>query len=232
MIGNTFDLIAIGQKMLALAGILAFILVFALIVRKNRKYLKYFIAFAMAVHLVYMTWRLLFTIPTMNAVGFIFGCLLFLAEVFALIQSTTHRIMFLKDFKQDEKTLKDLSELPTVDILIATYNEPVSILRNTVAAAVSQNYPKDKFKVYICDDGKRPEVFLLALEYGAIWATRNEHTHAKAGNLNNCLQNYASGELFVVLDADMIPKSTFLERTVGYFEDARHGAGAGAPGVL
>ena len=173
----------------------------------------------MAVHLAYMIWRLLFTIPTMNAVGFIFGCLLFLAELFALIQSTTHRIMFLKDFKQDEKTLNDLSELPTVDILIATYNEPVSILRNTVAAAVSQNYPKDKFKVYICDDGKRPEVFLLALEYGAIWATRNEHSHAKAGNLNNCLQNYASGELFAVLDADMIPKSTFLERTVGYFED-------------
>jgi len=219
MIGNTFDLMAIGQKMLALAGILVFIAIFALVVRRNKKALKYFIAFAMVVHIVYMTWRLLFTIPTQNAVGFIFGVLLFLAELFALIQSTTHRVMFLKDYKQDIKTLKDLSELPKVDILIATYNEPISILRNTVAAAVSQNYPKDKFTVYICDDGKREEVRHLAKEYGAVWAVRDEHIHAKAGNLNNCLQHYASGELFVVLDADMIPKTTFLERTVGYFID-------------
>jgi len=219
MIGNTFNLITIGQKMLTLAGILVFIAIFALLVRRNKKTLKYFIAFAMLVHIVYMVWRLLFTIPTRNAVGFVFGVLLFLAELFALIQSTTHRVMFLKDYKQDIKTLKDLNELPKVDILIATYNESISILRNTVAAAASQNYPKDKFTVYICDDGKREEVRQLAKEYGAVWAVRDEHIHAKAGNLNNCLQHYASGELFVVLDADMIPKTTFLERTVGYFVD-------------
>ena len=219
MIGNTLDLITIGQKMLALAGILVFIAIFALVVRKNRKTLKYFIAFSIVIHIVYMTWRLLFTIPTRNTAGFIFGVLLFIAELLALIQSTTHRVMFLKDYKQDIKTLKDLSELPKVDILIATYNEPVGILRNTIAAAASQNYPKDKFTVYICDDGKREEVRHLAKEYGAVWAVRDEHIHAKAGNLNNCLQHYASGELFVVLDADMIPKTTFLERTVGYFVD-------------
>ena len=219
MIGNTFDLMAISQKMLVLAGILVFIAVFALVVRKNRKTLKYFIAFAMLIHVVYMIWRLLFTIPTQNPIGFVFGVLLFLAELFALIQSSTHRVMFLKDYKQDEKTLKDLKNLPTVDILIATYNEPVGILRNTVAAAVSQNYPKNKFKVYICDDGKREEVSQLALEYGAIWVVRDEHVHAKAGNLNNCLEHFASGELFVVLDADMITKTSFLERTVGYFAD-------------
>lgn len=75
--------------------------------------------------------------------------------------------------------------------------------------------------MYVCDDGRREEVRRMAEEFGAVWATRTEHKHAKAGNLNNCLQNYASGELFMVLDADMICKSTFLERTVGYFSDPR-----------
>lgn len=220
MIGNTLDLIVIAQKMAALANILLGMVIFAWVVRTNHKFLKYFIALAMLVQIVYMIWRLLYTIPTQNAAGFIFGCLLFLSEFLAFIQSTTHRITFLKDYQPDVKTLKNLKSLPSVDILIATYNEPVEILRSTVAAAVNQNYPKDKFKVYICDDGNRHEVEQLAREYGAIWATRKEHIHAKAGNLNNCLKNYASGELFVVLDADMIPKSTFLERTVGYFSDA------------
>ncbi len=216
---NTFDLISIGEKLLALAGMLVLILAFALVVRSNRKALKYFIAFAMGMHLTYMVWRILYTIPTQNSAGFIFGMLLFLAEFFALIQSSTHRIMFLKDYKPESAALSDLKELPTVDILIATYNEPVSILRNTVAAAVSQKYPKDKYTVYICDDGRREEVRALAQEYGAVWAIREKHVHAKAGNLNNCLKHYAKGELFVVMDADMIMKSSFLERTVGYFKD-------------
>ena len=219
MAGTAFNLVLIGQKMLALAVILGFMTVFAFLVHKKPKLLKYFIVFAILISMAYTLWRLFFTIPIHNVVGFIFGMLLFLAEVFALIQTTTHRLMFMNDYKPEIKTLADLKELPHVDILIATYNEPVSILRNTVAGAVSQHYPKDKFTVFICDDGNREEVRQLAEEYGAVWSTREEHIHAKAGNLNHCLQHYASGDLFAVLDADMIPKSSFLERTVGYFAD-------------
>lgn len=219
MLGTSLDLIIISRKLLIMAVILGMMVIFATIVRKNRKYLKYFIALAILVNLSYILWRLFFTLPMMNFIALFFGLLLLLAELFAFIQTTTHRLMFLKDYTPEIKTLDDLDELPTVDILIATYNEPVSILKNTVAAAASQQYPKDKFTVYICDDGSREEVRQLAEAYGAIWAIRDEHIHAKAGNLNHCLEHYARGQLFVVLDADMIPKSTFLERTVGYFSD-------------
>ena len=127
--------------------------------------------------------------------------------------------MFLHDYHHEDIGLDVFDELPTVDILIATYNEPVNILENTIATASSQRYPQDKFKVYVCDDGDRQEVKELAEDYGAIWVRRDNNEHAKAGNLNNCLENYASGDLFAVLDADMITKSTFLERMVGYFID-------------
>lgn len=221
MLGTPFDLqITIG-KLILLSAILAVMLIFATLTHRDRKKLKFFIAFAMLLQTIYMVWRLLFTIPVFNIFSLVLGGLLFLAELVALIQSTTHRLMFLKDYEPVIKTIDDLDEIPTVDILIATYNEPVSVLRNTVAAATSQKYPKDKYKVYICDDGSREEVHLLAEEYGAVWAVRDKHTHAKAGNLNNCLQYYACGELFAVLDADMIPKTTFLEKMVGYFEDPK-----------
>lgn len=217
MLGTPFDLRIITEKMLALAVILSVILVFAFIVRKNHKMLKYFIALAIGLQVTYIIWRVLYTIPTHYALGFFLGILLFVAELIALVQSTTHRLMFMKDFKLDVKTLADLDELPTVDILIATYNEPPDVLRQTVAAAVSQKYPRDKLTVYICDDGRRDEVRRLAEEYGAIWVGREANVHAKAGNLNNCLRHYAKGELFLVLDADMIVKTIFLEKTVGYF---------------
>ncbi len=207
------------MKMAGMAAIVLLTLIFANIAHRDRKRLKYFILFAILLQTVYMVWRFIYTIPMFNLVSIFLGGLLFLAELVALVQSTTHRVMFINDYKPVIKTLADLKELPTVDILIATFNEPVSVLRNTVAAATSQKYPKDKYKVYICDDGRREEVRELAEEYGAVWAIREQHTHAKAGNLNNCLQNYASGELFAVLDADMITKTTFLERMVGYFSD-------------
>jgi len=219
MLGKPFDLQIIAGKLILLSAILALMLVFASLTHRDRKNLKYFIAFAMFIQTVYMVWRLLFTIPVFNIFSLVMGGMLFLAELVALIQSTTHRLMFLKDYEPVIKSIHDLDKIPTVDILIATYNEPVSVLRNTIAAATSQKYPKDKYKVYVCDDGCREEVRVLAEEYGAVWAIREKHTHAKAGNLNNCLQHYASGELFAVLDADMIPKTTFLERMVGYFDD-------------
>lgn len=219
MLGTSLDLLIIGRKMLIMAIILIFMVIFAFIVRKNRKYLKYFIILAILVNFFYILWRIFFTLPMMNVIALFFGLLLLLAELFAFIQTTTHRLLFLKEFKPKIETLADLEELPTVDILITTYNEPVSILKNTVAAAANQNYPKNKYKVYICDDGTREEVRQLAESYGAIWAVREKHDHAKAGNLNYCLKHYARGKLFVVLDADMITKSTFLEKTVGYFSD-------------
>jgi len=219
MLGSPFDLRVIAEKMGVLVIVVIIIIIFANLVHQNRKNLKYFIGFAILLQTIYMVWRLFYTIPVFNIVSIIGGGLLFLAELLALVQSTTHRIMFLKDYKPVIKTLADLEELPTVDILIATYNEPISILRNTVAAACNQKYPKNRYHVFVCDDGHREEVRLLADEYGAVWAVREKHTHAKAGNLNNCLQNYASGELFAVLDADMITKSTFLEKMVGYFCD-------------
>jgi cellulose synthase (UDP-forming) len=219
MLGTPFDWRIVAEKMLILSVIILVILIFAFIVRRNRKALKYFIAFAIILQLVYITWRIGYTLPTHIFWGFFFGFLLLLAEFMAVFQSTTHRLMFFKDYIPLSKTFQDLEILPTIDILIATYNEPISILRNTVAAAASQHYPNSKFKVYICDDGAREEVRQLAEEYGAVWSTREEHTHAKAGNLNHCLREHARGELFLVLDADMIAKSNFLKQTVGYFSD-------------
>ncbi len=219
MLGTSLDLIMTIRKLLIMIALLIPMVIFAFIVRRHRKYLKYFIGFAILVNLLYIIWRLFFTLPVMNIFALFFGLLLFSAEAFAFIQTTTHRLMFMKPYEPDIKTLADLDSLPTVDILIATYNEPVSILQNTIAGATSQKYPESKYTVYVCDDGSRDEVRELAEAYGAVWSVRDEHTHAKAGNINYCLKHNARGEFFVILDADMIAKSTFLERTLGYFSD-------------
>ena len=99
MLGTSFDLIIIGRKMMIMTSILLIMMLFAFIVRKHRKYLKYFISLAILINLIYILWRVFYTVPTINMIAIIFGVLLLLAEIFALIQTTTHRLMFLKDYK-------------------------------------------------------------------------------------------------------------------------------------
>ena len=74
---------------------------------------------------------------------------------------------------------------PTVDIYIPTYNEPLSVVRPTTLAALSIDWPADKLKVYILDDGKRPEFGEFAKQVGAGYLTRPDNNHAKAGNMNS-----------------------------------------------
>lgn len=46
----------------------------------------------------------------------------------------------------------------TVDIFIATYNEPIEVLKRTVAGCLNLSYPKESVQIYLCDDGNREVV--------------------------------------------------------------------------
>lgn len=111
-------------------------------------------------------------------------------------------------------------QLPTVDVMVCTYGEPVSVLYRSLVGCISMEYPKKT--VFLCDDGNRPEMKELAERLGVTYVTRPNNTHAKAGNLNNALQ-YGMGELVLVFDADHVPCKSFLQETVGFFVDDRLG---------
>jgi cellulose synthase (UDP-forming) len=73
-------------------------------------------------------------------------------------------------------------------------------------------------KVYLLDDTRRPEVKDLALELGCEYISRTDNLYAKAGNLNHGIAQ-TTGDLIVVFDADFVPTTNFLTRTVGFFQD-------------
>lgn len=105
----------------------------------------------------------------------------------------------------------------TVDVLIPTLNEPRSVVGLTVEGAVNI---RGVNKVYLLDDGARPEMEELAKEYGAIYLARRSSQHAKAGNMNFGLA-HSLAEFIICLDADHVPQPNFIERTLGYFEDSK-----------
>lgn len=175
------------------------------------------LAVALGSALIYITWRIIFTIPSISWPALLVGILLVTAELVGIAQSATSTVLGWWQTKHVPIPLSALARIPSVDIYIATYSESIAVLEPTLAGTMSIRYP-GRFTVYLCDDGSRPEVRALAQLYGVEYLEREEHQHAKAGNLNNALA-HSAGSLVATLDADMIPTVDFLEKTVGYFVD-------------
>ncbi|NEP14444.1 MAG: glycosyltransferase [Symploca sp. SIO2C1] len=172
----------------------------------------------------YILWRSLSTLNVTDPLNGFFSLGLFVMEMLVLSHSIIQLFLMLQ-FKnrrrqadQLSKQVLDGSYLPTVDILIPTYDEPTFILRRTIIGCQSLDYPHKT--IYLLDDTKRYEVEQLAQELGCEYMTRPDNRHAKAGNLNHAIGK-TTGELITVFDADFIPTKNFLIRTVGFFQNER-----------
>jgi len=174
----------------------------------------------------YLDWRLFVTVLPAGGdaldVGWVWFC--FVVEAVALFDAAILYLAFMrrtdrrKEADAHEARLRALPPecLPSVDILIATYNEPESVIEKTIVGALSIDYPN--YKVWVLDDGRRAWVKALCEAKGAGYIARPDNLHAKAGNINHALRQ-TTGDFFAIFDADFIPQRSFLMRTIGFFED-------------
>lgn len=166
---------------------------------------------------IYILWRLFFTLPLhAGIVSLIAGIALFAAEFISMLEAVIHYICMSKD-KAPEFPVIPESEYPHVDVLIATHSEEPELLFKTINGCKHMEYPDPaKVHIYLCDDNDRPEMAQLAQKMGVGYFGLSGNKLAKAGNLNNALSK-TNSPLVVTFDADMIPRSSFLMKTVPYF---------------
>jgi len=182
------------------------------------------IGILLALTIRYILWRSLSTLNLSDPRNGVFSLGLFLLEMLMLVSGTIQLFLMLrvKDRRREatENAIAVLEGryLPSVDIMIPTYNEPEFILRRTIIGCQAIDYPNKR--IYLLDDTRRPEIRELAAELGCEYMTRADNSHAKAGNLNHAIA-HTRGELIVVFDADFIPTINFLTRTVGFFQDTQ-----------
>lgn len=166
---------------------------------------------------IYIVWRLFFTIPTkMGVVSLVAGIILFAAELIGVIEAVVHNIAMSHENEPKMPTVLP-QDYPDVDVLIATHSEEPDLLFKTINGCKHMDYPdKSKVHIYICDDGNRPEVAKLAKDMKVGYFALEDNKLAKAGNLNNAISK-TNSPLVATFDADMIPRSNFLLETVPYF---------------
>lgn len=114
--------------------------------------------------------------------------------------------------------LQNGATVPRVDVLVPCCGEPFALVERCLRGCLALEYPA--FRVWLLDDRQRPELRQLCDRLGCGYLARQEHRHAKAGNLNVAL-SHTDAELVAVFDADVVPLRSFLKRTVGLFEEPR-----------
>jgi cellulose synthase (UDP-forming) len=166
----------------------------------------------------YLWWRLTATLDFDSHGEAVLGYGLLAAEAYTWLIVVLGFVQTAWPLKRQPEPLRGGPEYwPTVDVFIPTYNEALSVVQPTVLAALGLDWPKDKLRIYLLDDGKRPEFRAYAQAVGIEYMDRPDNSHAKAGNLNHALGK-TSGELVAIFDCDHIPTRTFLTTSVGWFQ--------------
>jgi len=166
----------------------------------------------------YLFWRTTQTLEFGSPLEFVLGMGLYLAELYAWVILVLGLLQTSWPMRRPVVEIEgDPDTWPRIDVFIPTYNESLSIVRNTVLAAMAMDYPQHRFRVYILDDGRRPEFRNFARAAGCGYLTRADNLHAKAGNLNAAMKR-TDGELIAIFDCDHVPTRAFLQMAVGWFQ--------------
>ena len=108
---------------------------------------------------------------------------------------------------------------PSATIIIPAWNEGETI-RGTVESLLALDYPKDRLKIFIVDDGSSDETLAIARQYDAhpqisVFSKQNG---GKYSALNLGI-THAKTDLVGCLDADSFVEKSALKEIIPYFDD-------------
>jgi len=233
-----FLILVSGTFLLCFTGILELtwpqqivlgILTVALVIWLDRSSSSYLVTLTLVLASMFSTfrygfWRIATTIKFFRDPGSVwsmldgfFISLLLFAEAYAFVVLFLGYMQTLWPLRRTPVPLPDdTGAWPAVDLLIPTYNEPLSVVKYTALAAMNIDWPADKLNVYILDDGRREEFRKFAEVAGIGYMTRDDNEHAKAGNIN-CALARLDAPYVAIFDCDHVPTRSFMQVTLGWF---------------
>jgi len=112
------------------------------------------------------------------------------------------------------------NNIPTLDILVAARDEQ-NVIARLVERLLTLDYPSEKLKIYIIDDGSVDDTSIILKELSHKYEKLNILSRpqnaggGKSGALNHALK-FISGEWIFILDADAQLKNDTLLRTLSF----------------
>jgi hypothetical protein len=133
--------------------------------------------------------------------------------------------LYFRYQQRNPEPSRRFSELPVVTVQLPVYNERY-VLKRLLRAVGRIEYPKEKLQIQVLDDSTDETSKIAAREtdrlrsegFDAVCIQRTGRVGFKAGALDVGFRQ-ARGEFFLILDADFVPPSDILLKTVHYFTD-------------
>lgn len=195
----------------------------ALIVTRTRHRAGTLLLMVMAITVSarYLAWRISATM-NVESLDLLLSAALLFAELYAFLVLALGYFQLSRPISRKPWPLPDdVRNWPAVDVLIPTYNEPLEVVRATILAAQAIDWPRDKLRIIVLDDGKRDEFQQFAEEVGVGYFIRHDNRGAKAGNINAALAR-TDAPFVAIFDCDHVPTRSFLQLTMGWLvEDDR-----------
>ncbi|MEM6814551.1 MAG: cellulose synthase family protein [Bacteroidota bacterium] len=158
----------------------------------------------------------------------VYAVTLFIICLFSLVQFNLSW-HYLKSKKRLDSGDKDLKEYPKVTIQLPVYNERY-VVERLIDSVCKLDYPLDKLEIQVLDDSNDETVDIIARKVK--WYSQKnidiQHIRRpnrigfKAGALQYGMEE-AKGEYIAIFDADFVPHSDFLLRTLPKFNEERIG---------
>lgn len=130
---------------------------------------------------------------------------------------------YLKARKMKTSVVPAIENYPKVTVQLPIYNEEY-VIERLIESICKLEYPQDKLEIQVLDDSTDESIALIEqkikeqqkLGINIHHIRRPKRTGFKAGALANGLDK-ASGEFIAIFDADFLPSSDFLLKTVPHF---------------
>lgn len=123
----------------------------------------------------------------------------------------------------------ELNELPPVTIQLPIYNE-LYVVNRVIDAICSLDYPKEKLEIQVLDDSTDETTAIIRQKVAEKSGQGFDIKHIRRGNRQGfkagalkCGLAQARGEYIAIFDADFMPRTDFLMRTLPYFADPKTG---------
>ncbi|MBK5215709.1 MAG: glycosyltransferase family 2 protein [Candidatus Pacebacteria bacterium] len=113
----------------------------------------------------------------------------------------------------------ELLNYPTVTVAVPCYNEEATIDK-TVKSLLALDYPKDKIKIFLIDDGSRDNTWniISGFDNGENILAFKKENGGKHTALNLALEK-STAEFFGCLDSDSLVHPQALKRILSYFQN-------------
>ena len=189
---------------------------------------------------IYLYWRVRNLPIPAYTFGFAWPAFFFGWELLSTVYESWSQVVLTRisdrssEANNYEARLQSIDEVPSVDVWIATYAEPIEIVAATIDSALRLDYPFGKLKVYVLDDGQHEsqraaELKMRCKQLGAEYIARPKKPDdtippdtlnyaGKDGKAGSHLYAFdrTHGEFILQLDADFVVERNFIYRTLGF----------------